>query len=167
MYCYRKVTDDLYWVGSNDRRLSMFEGVYGVPNGVSYNSYLLLDEKTVLFDTVDAAVGEVFFENLEHLLNGRKLDCVVIHHMEPDHSATLGGLILRYPDVRVVCNVKIANMMKQFFTFDVDSRVDLVKEGDTFSSGKHEFKFVNAPMVHWPEVMMSYDTTTVLRCRQF
>ena len=159
MYCYRKVTDDLYWVGSNDRRLSMFEGVYGVPNGVSYNSYLLLDEKTVLFDTVDAAVGEVFFENLGHRLNGRKRDCVVIHHMEPDQSATLGGLILRYPDVRVVCNVKIANMMKQFFTFDVDSRVDLVKEGDTFSSGKHEFKFVNAPMVHWPEVMMSYDTT--------
>ncbi len=159
MYCYRKVTKDLYWIGSNDRRLSMFEGVYSVPGGVSYNAYLLLDEKTVLFDTVDAAVQEVFFENLEQLLQGRGLDYVIVHHMEPDHSATLGGLILRYPDVKIVCNAKTANMMKQFFAFDVDSRAVIVKENDTFSSGTHSFTFVNAPMVHWPEVMLSYDTT--------
>ena len=159
MYCYRKVTKDLYWIGSNDRRLSMFEGVYSGPGGVSYNAYLLLDEKTVLFDTVDAAVQEVFFENLEQLLQGRGLDYVIVHHMEPDHSATLGGLILRYPDVKIVCNAKTANMMKQFFAFDVDSRAVIVKENDTFSSGTHSFTFVNAPMVHWPEVMLSYDTT--------
>ena len=104
MYCVRKVTDDIYWVGGNDRRLMCFEGVYDVPRGVSYNSYLLLDEKTVLFDTVDKAVAEVFFENVEHVLAGRTLDYVVVHHMEPDHSATLCELVRRYPDVKIVCN---------------------------------------------------------------
>ena len=159
MYCYRKVTEDLYWVGANDRRLSLFEGVYQVPRGISYNSYLLLDEKTVLFDTVDKAVGEVFFENVEHLLGGRSLDYLVVHHMEPDHSATLAELVLRYPDVKIVCNAKVAGMMKQFFTYDVDSVTQIVKEGDVFSSGKHELCFMNAPMVHWPEVMFTYDKT--------
>ena len=102
MYCYRKVTEDLYWIGGNDRRLSLFEGVYSVPDGVSYNSYLLMDEKTVLFDTVDHAVEKVFFENLAHILNGRPLDYLVIHHMEPDHSAALHELVLRYQDVRII-----------------------------------------------------------------
>ena len=159
MYCCRKVTDDLIWVGANDRRLAMFEGVYSVPRGVSYNSYLLLDEKTVLFDTVDAAVGTVFFENVEYALGGRHLDYIVVHHMEPDHSATLSELVRRYPDVKIICNQKLAVMMKQYFTFDVDGRCMIVKEGDTFSSGAHTLTFVNAPMVHWPEVMMTYDTT--------
>lgn len=130
MYCYRNVTEDLIWVGANDRRLSMFEGVYSVPDGVSYNSYLLLDEKTVLFDTVDKAVSGVFFENLEELLKDRKLDYVVVHHMEPDHSATLQELVLRYPQVKIICNAKSAAMMKQFFSFDVDSCAVVVKEGD-------------------------------------
>lgn len=159
MYCYRKVKDDLYWVGGNDRRLALFEGVYSVPDGVSYNSYLLLDEKTVLFDTVDHAVEKVFFENIEHLLAGRKLDYVVVHHMEPDHSASLRELVMRYPEVKVICNAKIAAMIRQFFDFDIDSRAYLVGEGDTFSSGRHTLAFVMAPMVHWPEVMVSYDTT--------
>lgn len=159
MYCTRKVTDDLYWVGANDRRLAMFEGVYSVPDGVSYNSYLLLDQKTVLFDTVDAAVGTVFFENIEMVLGERHLDYVVVHHMEPDHSATLQELIVRYPDIKIICNAKTAAMMKQFFTFDVDSRLQMVKEGDTFSAGTHTLTFVNAPMVHWPEVMMTFDQT--------
>ncbi len=159
MYCCRKVTDDLIWVGANDRRLAMFEGVYSVPRGVSYNSYLLTDEKTVLFDTVDAAVGTVFFENVEHALAGRHLDYIVVHHMEPDHSATLEELVRRYPDVKIICNQKLAVMMKQYFTFDVDAMCMIVKEGDTFSSGAHTLTFVNAPMVHWPEVMMTYDTS--------
>lgn len=159
MYCYRKVTEDLYWIGGNDRRLSLFEGVYSVPDGVSYNSYLLMDEKTVLFDTVDHAVEKVFFENLAHILNGRPLDYLVIHHMEPDHSAALHELVLRYPDVRIICNAKIAAMIQRFFDFDVDSRAHLVKEGDTFAFGKHSLTFVMAPMVHWPEVMVSYDPT--------
>lgn len=114
MYCYRKVKEDLYWVGGNDRRLSLFEGVYSVPDGVSYNSYLLLDEKTVLFDTVDHAVEKVFFENIEQLLAGRPLDYLVVHHMEPDHSASLRELVMRYPDVKILCNTKIAAMIKQF-----------------------------------------------------
>ena len=160
MYCYRKVTEDLYWIGANDRRQSLFEGVYKIPRGVSYNSYLLLDEKTVLFDTVDKAVGDVFFENLEHLLAGRTLDYAVVHHMEPDHSATLAELILRYPDVRVICNAKTAGMIKQFFESDIDSRALLVKEGDTFETGHHVLNFVTAPFVHWPEVMFTYDSVS-------
>ena len=159
MYCFRKVTDDLYWVGANDRRLAMFEGVYSVPRGVSYNSYLLHDEKTVLFDTVDAAVAEVFFFFFLKALDGRHLDYLIVHHMEPDHSATLTGLVRRYPDVKIVCNQKTAGMMKQFFSFDVDSMTQIVKEGETFCSGKHTMTFLNAPMVHWPEVMMTYDET--------
>lgn len=159
MYCYRKVTEDLYWVGSNDRRLAMFEGVYSVPDGVSYNSYLLMDEKTVLLDTVDKAVKGVFFENIEKVLDGRKLDYLVVHHMEPDHSEAIQEVVMRYPEVQIVCNAKIAKMMKQFFTFDVDSRAILMKEGDSLNTGKHNLVFVMAPMVHWPEVMVSYDTT--------
>ena len=159
MYCYRKVTDDLYWVGGNDRRLAMFEGVYSVPDGVSYNSYLLLDEKTVLFDTVDKAVKGVFFDNIKEVLNGRSLDYLVVHHMEPDHSEAIQELVMRYPEVKIICNQKIAGMIKQFFEFDIDSRAILMKEGDSFSTGKHNLVFVMAPMVHWPEVMVSYDTT--------
>lgn len=159
MYCYRKVTEDLYWVGSNDRRLAMFEGVYSVPDGVSYNSYLLLDEKTVLFDTVDKAVKGVFFENIAEVLGERKLDYLVVHHMEPDHSEAIQELVMRYPEVKIICNKKIAGMIKQYFDFDIDSRAILMKEGDSFSTGKHNLVFVMAPMVHWPEVMVSYDTT--------
>ena len=159
MYCTRKVTDDLLWVGADDRRLACFEGVYGVPNGVSYNSYLLLDEKTVLFDTVDKAVYGVFLENLAQGLGGRSLDYLVIHHMEPDHAATLELVLQRHPETRVICNAKIQTMIAQFFPLDLTGRVQVVKEGDTFSSGRHSFTFVMAPMVHWPEVMMTYDST--------
>ena len=159
MYCYRKVTEDLYWIGGNDRRLALFEGVYQIPRGVSYNSYLLMDEKTVLLDTVDKAIKGVFFENIEKVLDGRKLDYLVVHHMEPDHSEAIWEVVMRYPEVKIICNAKIAQMMKQFFSFGVDSRVVLVKEGDNFSTGKHNLVFVSAPMVHWPEVMVSYDTT--------
>ena len=104
MYCTKKITDDLIWVGGNDRRLSMFEGVYSVPKGVSYNAYLLYDDINILFDTVDKAVGSIFFQNLEHALDGKHLDYIVLHHMEPDHSATLAELLLRYPDVKIICN---------------------------------------------------------------
>ena len=159
MHCTRKVNEDLIWVGADDRRLACFEGVYGVPDGVSYNSYLLLDEKTVLFDTVDKAVYSVFLENVAYALDGRKLDYLVIHHMEPDHAATLELLVTRYPEAKIICNAKIQAMLGQFFALDLGSRVIVVKEGDKFSSGRHEFTFVMAPMVHWPEVMMSYDLT--------
>ena len=159
MYNYRKIQDDLFWVGANDRRLAMFEGVYSVPDGVSYNAYILLDEKTVLFDTVDKAVAKTFFENIAAVLNGRKLDYVFVHHMEPDHSALLEDVVLRYPEVKVVCNAATMKMIEQFFDFDIASRWVEAKEGEVFSTGRHNFCFVKAPMVHWPEVMVSYDTT--------
>ena len=159
MYCTKKLTDDLVWVGGNDRRLAMFEGVYSVPTGVSYNSYLLTDDSTVLFDTVDKAVGKVFFENLAHALGGRKLDYVIIQHMEPDHSATLSELVLRYPEVTVVCNEKTRAMMEQFFSLDRSVKLHLVQERDTLSTGRHTLQFLMAPMVHWPEVMVTYDLT--------
>ena len=159
MYCTRNVTADLVWVGADDRRLACFEGVYGVPDGVSYNSYLLRDEKTVLFDTVDKAVGRTFFENVAHELQGRKLDYLVVSHMEPDHAATIEELTLRYPEVCIVCNDKIKTMLGQFFTLSDGLKYHIVKEGDTLSTGRHELTFVMAPMVHWPEVMMTYDTT--------
>ena len=160
MYCVKKMTEDLYWVGGNDRRLALFENVYPIPRGVSYNAYVVLDEKTVLLDTVDHSVSPIFFENLAHVLNGRKLDYLIVNHMEPDHAATIEAVVLRYPEVTLVCNKKTAQMMKNFFSFDVDSRVHLVAEMDTLCTGKHTFAFVMAPMVHWPEVMVTYDVTT-------
>lgn len=158
MHCTRNVTEDLVWVGANDRQIPIFEATHPVPKGMSYNSYLLLDEKTVLFDTVDRAVQNQFFENLAHALDGRKLDYVFVHHMEPDHAATLGDLMLRYPEATIVCNGKIVNLIRQFHWTD-PSHALLMKEGDTLCTGRHNFTFVNAPMVHWPEVMVSYDST--------
>ena len=159
MHCTRKITDDLVWIGGNDRKLSLFEAVYPVPAGVSYNSYLLKDEKTVLFDTVDKAISGLFFENLAYELGDRRLDFVVVHHMEPDHSATLWELLTLYPEAKVVTSAKALTMITQFFEALPAERVVTVKEGDTLETGKHTFSFVAAPMVHWPEVMMSYDTT--------
>ena len=159
MHCTKRITDDMTWVGADDRRLALFEGVYGVPDGVSYNSYLILDEKTILFDTVDKAVAHNFFDNVAYVLGGRKLDYLVISHMEPDHAATIEDIALRYPDAKIVCNAKIRDMLSRFFPTDLSDRIHLVKEGDTLSTGRHSFTFVMAPMVHWPEVMMTYDTT--------
>ena len=160
MYCVKKMTDDLYWVGGSDRRLALFENVYPIPNGVSYNAYLLLDEKAVLLDTVDRSIADLFFENVAHVLNVRKLDYVIVNHMEPDHCAVLQDLVLRYPEVKIVCNAKTVTMIRNFFTFDIDSRAVIVKEMDTLCTGRHTFAFVMAPMVHWPEAMVSYDATT-------
>ena len=158
MHCVKKVTDDLYWIGGSDRRLALFENVYPIPRGVSYNSYVLLDEKTVLLDTVDASISGLFFENLEYVLNGRTLDYLIVNHMEPDHCAVIGDVVRRYPDVELVCNAKTVPMLKQFFNFPVEDRTVIVKEMDTLCTGKHTFAFVMAPMVHWPEAMVSYDT---------
>lgn len=159
MYCVKTIKDDLFWVGGTDRRLALFENAFPIPRGVSYNSYVLMDEKTVLFDTVDKAVSQQLFENLEAVLKGRGLDYVVVNHMEPDHCATLGEVAARYPDAKVVCNAKTVSIIKQFYDFDIDSRALVVKEGDTLSTGRHSLTFVMAPMVHWPEVMVTYDTT--------
>lgn len=156
----RKITDDLLYIGCSDRRIQLFESAYPVPDGVSYNSYLLKDEKNVLFDTVDKACSCHFFENLEAALGGEKLDYLVVQHMEPDHAALIQELVRRYPEVKVVCTAKAQAMIKQFFEFDIDSCVLIVKEGDTLNTGKHELTFVMAPMVHWPEVMVTFDKTT-------
>lgn len=157
MYNVRKVTDDITWIGASDRRLALFENIFPIPRGVSYNSYLLMDEKTVLLDTVDAGVAGQFFENLEYVLGDRKLDYLVVNHMEPDHCAMIGDIVRRYPKVQVVGNAKTFGMMKQFFGTDFAEQAVTVKEGDTLSTGKHTLHFVMAPMVHWPEAMVTYD----------
>ena len=157
MYCVKKITEDMYWIGASDRRLELFENVYPIPKGVSYNSYVILDEKTVLLDTVDHSVCSQFLENLEHVLDGRTLDYIIVNHMEPDHCASLAEVVIRYPEVKFVGNAKTFTMMKQFFDFDVDNRAVVNKEGDTISTGKHTLAFAMIPMVHWPEAMVTYD----------
>ena len=158
MYNVRKVTEDLYWIGANDHRLALFENIHPIPRGVSYNSYLLLDEKTVLFDTIDWSSGRQFLENIEGVLDGRSLDYMVINHVEPDHAASIGEILVRYPDITVVSNEKAFMLMSQFGFGIGDNRVE-VSEGDVISFGKHTITFVQAPMVHWPEAMVSFDTT--------
>ena len=160
MHNTRKIQEDLIYVGGNDRRLALFENHSPIPRGVSYNAYVVLDEKTVLLDTADASISDLFFENVAYALNGRPLDYIIVNHMEPDHCASLGRLLEVYPETTVICNSKTLTMIHQFFQNNqVDDRVMLVKEGDTFSSGRHVFTFVMAPMVHWPEAMVTYDTT--------
>lgn len=156
MHCERKIGDGFYYVGSSDRRLALFENVYPIPNGVSYNSYLYLDEKTVLLDTVDSSVSDVFYENIEFLLNGRKLDYLIINHMEPDHAANIGELTLRHPEVTIVVNPMSKKFLFNYFP-EIKNQILVVKEGDKLNIGKHTFTFVMAPMVHWPEVMFTYE----------
>lgn len=154
-----KITHDMYWIGASDRRLSLFEGVYAVPTGVSYNSYLVLDEQVVLFDTVDKAVIEPFMENLEYLLGDRPIDYLVVNHMEPDHSAALKLLVDKYPNMKIYCTDKAKALISQFFNDQLTAQVITVKENDTLKTAHHTYQFVMAPMVHWPEVMVSYDAT--------
>ncbi len=159
MYCTRKITKDITYIGGSDRRLALFENIYPIPNGISYNAYFINDEKTAIIDTVDKSVSALFFENVAHVLGSRALDYVIVDHMEPDHAAALEELVLRYPQVKIVCNAKSSAMLKQFFSFDTDAHTLLVKEGDTLSLGAHTLAFYMAPMVHWPEVMVTYDET--------
>lgn len=159
MYCVRNVTEDLYWVGANDHRLALFENAYPIPRGISYNSYLLLDEKTALFDTVDFGSCRQLIENITHVLDGRPLDYLVINHLEPDHAGSMEEVLLRWPKVKIISNEKAFMLMRQFgFHVDTHDQIE-VKEGDTFSFGTHTITFVFAPMVHWPEVMVTFDVT--------
>lgn len=157
MHNVREVTKDLYWVGGNDRRLALFENIHPIPEGISYNSYLLLDEKTVLLDTVDWSICNIFIENIQHVLGDRHLDYMVINHIEPDHAGCIGEIIVRYPDVKIIGNKKTFTFMEQF-GFKVNNAIE-VKDGDKISFGQHEFVFISAPMVHWPETMATFDTT--------
>ncbi len=159
MHNVKKIVDDIYWIGGNDRRLALFENIHPIPRGVSYNSYVLLDKKTVLFDTADWSIGRQFIENLEYVLDGRKLDYLIVNHMEPDHAASLEEVILRYPDVTVISTEKGFYLMHQFGFKLTNVKKEEVKEGDSKKFGKHEIVFVEAPMVHWPEAMVSFDTT--------
>ena len=158
MFCVRNVTPDLYWVGGNDHRLALFENIHPLTKGVSYNSYLLLDEKTVLFDTVDWAVAREFIQNIQSVLNGRELDYMVINHMEPDHCSAIEDLLRIYPNCKIISTEKSFMFMRQF-NYNVEGREIQVKEGDKFKFGKHEVQFVEAPMVHWPEAMVTFDLT--------
>lgn len=157
MHNTRKISRDYYWVGASDRRLELFENVMPITKGVSYNSYLLMDEKTVLLDTADSSVSRQFLENVQYVLNGRVLDYLIVNHMEPDHCSVIEDIVLRYPNLKIIGNAKTVQMINQFFDFDVDSRFVAIKEGDTFSTGSHTLQFVMAPMVHWPEAMFTYD----------
>jgi flavorubredoxin len=152
------ISNDLIYVGASDRRLALFENVYPIPRGVSYNSYVLLDDKNVLFDTCDSSVSGQFFENVKEALEGRMLNYVVVHHMEPDHAATLMDILIPFPEATVVCTAKAAQMIEQF-NGNKPEKLLIVKEGDTLALGKHNLVFTMAPMVHWPEVMMTYDQT--------
>ena len=160
MYCYTKIQEDMYWIGGNDRKLSMFEGAIPMTEGMAYNSYFIDDEKTVVLDTVDDSVVRVFDDNLNHLLNGRGLDYIIVNHVEPDHSASLCELVRRHPETKIVATSKIKNMLKNYVSWNLDDNFLQVEEGEELSTGKHVFTFVNTPMVHWPEVMMTYEKTT-------
>ena len=157
MVCTRAVSDAVIWVGGNDRRLALFENLFPIPRGVSYNSYVILDEKTALLDTVDSSVVLQFLENVRATLGDKPLDYLIVNHMEPDHCAMIGDIVRRYPAVKIVGNTKTFGMMNQFFGTDFSERSVVVKEGDTLSAGKHTLHFVMAPMVHWPEAMVTYD----------
>jgi flavorubredoxin len=159
LYNVREISPSIYWVGGNDRRLEQFENLFPLTNGVSYNSYLILDEKTALIDTVDDAITDQYLENITHLMNGRELDYLIINHMEPDHCGNIENIVKMYPNVKVVGNTKSFTLFHQFYNMDITANQMIVKEGDELSLGTHNLKFVFAPMVHWPEVMMNLETT--------
>lgn len=153
------ITDSVVYIGVDDQYLELFENQYKVPNGMSYNSYLIKDEKIVIMDAVDSRETYLWLENLEKALEGKKPDYLVIQHMEPDHSASLQIVAEKYPDMKLVGNATTFKLLNQFFEFDFGDRLVTVKEGDTLETGKHTLKFLTAPMVHWPEVMVTYDST--------
>lgn len=159
MYCTRQITPTITWVGGNDRRLARFENLFPVERGVSYNSYLIVDKKTALMDTTDSAISRQFMENILHTLDGRPLDYLVVNHMEPDHCAGIEELMLRFPQMQLVGNAKTMTLIQQFYDMPLDGRTVVVKEGDTLPLGQHTLQFFFAPMVHWPEVMVTYEQT--------
>ena len=159
MYCTRKITDNITWVGGSDRRLALFENLFPIFRGVAYNSYLIADEKTALVDTVDSSLSRQFLENIYHTLDGRSLDYLIVNHMEPDHCANIEELMFRFPEMKVIGNAKTLNFIRQFYDMELEGRTITVKEGDKLELGRHTLNFFFAPMVHWPEVMVSYEET--------
>ena len=155
----KKITDSIIYIGVDDKDIDLFESQYVVPNGVSYNSYVIMDDKIAIMDTADARVTDKWFANLREALGDRKPDYLVVSHLEPDHASNIQKVAETYPDMQIVGNAKTFNMMGQFFDIDLTDRKVVVAEGDKLSLGKHELTFVMAPMVHWPEVMMEYEST--------
>lgn len=153
------ITNKIEYIGVNDKTLDLFESQYNLPNGVSYNSYILKDKKTVVMDTVDKRVTNEWLENIETTLNKKNIDYLVISHLEPDHSANIQVLAQKYPEMKIILNQKAESMMKQFFNLDLSNRYVIVKEGDIIDTGEHKLQFFMAPMVHWPEVMVTYEQT--------
>ena len=153
------ITNKIEYIGVNDKTLDLFESQYNLPNGVSYNSYILKDKKTVVMDTVDKRVTNEWLENIETTLNKKNIDYLVISHLEPDHSANIQVLAQKYPEMKIILNQKAESMMKQFFNLDLSNRYVIVKEGDIIDIGEHKLQFFMAPMVHWPEVMVTYEQT--------
>ena len=153
------ITNKIEYIGVNDKTLDLFESQYNLPNGVSYNSYILKDKKTVVMDTVDKRVTNEWLENIETTLNKKNIDYLVISHLEPDHSANIQLLAQKYPEMKIILNQKAESMMKQFFDLDLSNRYVIVKEGDIIDTGEHKLQFFMAPMVHWPEVMVTYEQT--------
>lgn len=151
------ITNDIKYIGVDDRDIDLFEGLYDVPNGMAYNSYVIMDEKTAVFDTVDARFGEVWLKNLEEALGGKNPDFLIVQHMEPDHSSNIAVFAEKFPEAKIVASKQAFVMMKQFFGTDFADRQIVVGEGSTLELGKHVLSFITAPMVHWPEVIMTYD----------
>lgn len=160
MHNIRHITEDIIWVGASDRRIALFENAYPVPDGVSYNSYIIKSSQTALLDACDASVCDQFMENVLAALDGQKLDYIIVNHMEPDHSSTLACMIHHHPEAKIVATAKAFTMMKNFFGFEPGDRAITVKEGDTLEVGTHKLSFMTAPMVHWPEVMVTFDSAT-------
>ena len=159
MHCVQNVTENIYWIGGNDRRLERFENMFPIPKGISYNSHLILDEKTMVMDTVDQAIRMQYLENIKYLLNGRDLDYLVVNHMEPDHCGNIEDLLKIYPNMKIVGNSKTFKFFEQFYNISSPESYHEVKEGDVIDLGKHKIQFFNMPMVHWPEVMVAYEQT--------
>lgn len=154
-----EISPKIYWVGGSDRRLERFENMFPLPNGVAYNSYLIMDEKTVLLDTVDSSISAIYLENITYVLGGRPLDYLVINHMEPDHCANIEEIVRRYPHVKIIGNAKTFQFFRQYYTLDISSNCLEIKEGQEINVGEHTLRFYMAAMVHWPEVMVTYETT--------
>ena len=157
----KEITEDIFYVGVNDHITDLFEGQYKVPRGMAYNSYVILDEKTAVFDTVDHKFSSEWLSNLDSVLSGKNPDYIIIQHMEPDHSSSLEDFIKKYPNAKIIATPKAFDMMNAFFPdLDITQKTIAAENGGSFSLGKHEFSFIYAPMVHWPEVMLTYDKTS-------
>lgn len=159
MHCVQKIVEDIYWIGGNDRRLEKFENLFPIPEGVSYNSTLIIDEKTAIIDTVDSSIRNLYLENIKFLLKDRKLDYLIVNHMEPDHCGNIEELVKIYPNLKIIGNKKTFAYFEQFYNTEMKENYLEIKEGDILDLGKHKLQIISTPLVHWPEVTMTFEVT--------